>query len=153
MSVEKARKYLEKYGLADRIIVPELPSATVETAALALGCEPAEIAKSLSFKLNEGPLIVVAAGTARIDNRKFKETFHQKASMIPPAEVEELIGYAPGGVCPFDVKENVRVCLDQSLKAFETVYPAAGDAQSGVRLSVAELERACGNPEWVDVTK
>ena len=153
MSFEKASGYLRSIGLEDRIIVPEASSATVELAAQAIGVTPGEIAKTLSFITKEGPVLVIAEGTARVDNHKYKETFHTKAKMIPGDRVEELVGHAPGGVCPFGIQEGVPVYMDESLRKYEIVYPAAGDDHSAVKLTVAELEqasRACG---WVDVCK
>lgn len=153
MSFEKASAYLRKIGLEDRIIVPENSSATVELAAQAIGVKPGEIAKTLSFLTKEGPLLVLAEGTARVDNRKYKDTFHIKAKMIPGADVEKIVGHAPGGVCPFGIKEGIPVYMDESLRKYEVVYPAAGDDHSAVRLSVAELESAAGAIGWVDVCK
>ncbi|MBR2728538.1 MAG: YbaK/EbsC family protein [Lachnospiraceae bacterium] len=153
MSFEKASAYLRKIGLEDRIIVPENSSATVELAAQAIGVKPGEIAKTLSFLTKEGPLLVLAEGTARVDNRKYKDTFHIKAKMIPGADVEEIVGHAPGGVCPFGIKEGIPVYMDESLRKYDVVYPAAGDDHSAVRLSVAELESAAGAIGWVDVCK
>ncbi len=153
MSFERASGYLRSIGLEDRIIVPEASSATVELAAQAIGVTPGEIAKTLSFITKEGPVLVIAEGTARVDNHKYKETFHTKAKMIPGDRVEELVGHAPGGVCPFGIQEGVPVYMDESLRKYEIVYPAAGDDHSAVKLTVAELEqasRACG---WVDVCK
>ena len=153
MSFERASGYLRSIGLEDRIIVPEASSATVELAAQAIGVTPGEIAKTLSFITKEGPVLVIAEGTARVDNHKYKETFHTKAKMIPGDRVEELVGHAPGGVCPFGIQDGVPVYMDESLRKYEIVYPAAGDDHSALRLTVAELEqasRACG---WVDVCK
>lgn len=153
MSFEKAADYLRKLGLEDRIIVPDRSSATVELAAQAIGVTPGEIAKTLSLLTKEGPVLVIAEGTARLDNRKYKDTFHTKAKMIPGEDVEALVGHAPGGVCPFGIKEGIPVYMDESLRKYETVYPAAGDDHSAVRLSVAELESAAGAIGWVDVCK
>ena len=153
MSYERAKEYLETRGLADHIIIPEHSSATVAEAAEALGCEPGMIAKTLSFLQGEQPVLILAEGMARIDNAKYKALFGKKAKMIPPGLVEELVGHSPGGVCPFGVNENVRVYLDESLKLHETVYPAAGTDHSAVRLTIAELEHACPNAEWIDVCK
>ena len=153
MSFEKASGYLRSIGLEDRIIVPEASSATVELAAQAIGVTPGEIAKTLSFITKEGPVLVIAEGTARVDNHKYKETFHTKAKMIPGDQVEELVGHAPGGVCPFGIQEGVPVYMDESLRKYEIVYPAAGDDHSAVKLTGSDLEqasRACG---WVDVCK
>ncbi len=151
--LEKAREFLEKKGLAGRIIIPEQISATGEDAARALGCEPAEIAKTLSFLQESGPILILAEGTARIDNRKYKDRFGCKAKMIPHDEVERLIGHGVGGVCPFGVNEGVRIFLDASLKKHQTVYPAAGSDHSAVRLSVKELEQVLEGAEWVDVCR
>ena len=153
MSQEKAREYLRALGLEDRIRVTEEDTATVATAAAAFGIAPAQIAKTLSFLVNGEAVLVVAEGTARVDNRKFKDFFGVKAKMIPPEQVEALVGHAVGGVCPFGVNEGVTVYLDESLKQHETVYPAAGSDHSAVRLSIAELERCCDDPEWVDICK
>ena len=135
------------------MIVPEASSATVELAAQAIGVTPGEIAKTLSFITKEGPVLVIAEGTARVDNRKYKDTFHTKAKMIPGDQVEELIGHAPGGVCPFGIKEGVPVYMDESLRKYALVYPAAGDDHSAVRLTVEELEQVSGSIGWVDVCK
>ena len=153
MSLELAKRYLEEKGYADHIIELEQSSATVALAAEALGVEEGMIAKTMSFLQNETAVLILAEGTARIDNRKYKDAFHTKAKMIPFDEVEQYIGHAPGGVCPFGIKEGVRVYLDESLKKFDEVYPAAGNDHSAVKLTIAELENACGNAEWVDVCK
>ena len=153
MSIEKVRAYLRSLGLEDRIMEFPQSSATVELAAQALGCEPAKIAKTMSFLLGDEPILILTAGDARVDNHKFKETFHIKAKMIPWEQVETLVGHAPGGVCPFAVPENVRVYLDVSLKPFDIIYPAAGSGNSAVRLSVEELEKSSGSIGWVDVCK
>ena len=153
MSLEKAKSYLEHKGYADHIIIPEQSSATVAEAAQALGCEPGMIAKSLSFIQGERPVLILAEGMARIDNKKYKERFGCKAKMIPGDQVEALIGHGVGGVCPFGVNDNVFIYLDESLKQHDTVYPAAGTDHSAVRLTISELEDACGAPEWVDVCK
>ena len=153
MSFEKASGYLRSIGLEDRIIVPEASSATVELAAQAIGVTPGEIAKTLSFITKEGPVLVIAEGTARVDNHKYKETFHTKAKMIPGDQVEELVGHAPGGVCPFGIQEGVSVYMDESLRKYEIVYPAAGDDHSAVKLTVEELEQASRARGWVDVCK
>ncbi len=153
MSLERATNYLREKGLEDHIIIPEHSSATVAEAAEALGCEPGMIAKTLSFLQGETPVLILAEGTARIDNAKYKARFSRKAKMIPSDQVESLIGHSVGGVCPFGVNENVVVYLDESLKLHETVYPAAGTDHSAVRLTIAELERACPGAEWVDVCR
>lgn len=153
MSIEKVRAYLNGIRLADRIMEFSQSSATVELAAQALGCEPARIAKTMSFLLGEETILILTAGDAKVDNRKYKDTFHTKAKMIPREDVERLTGHAPGGVCPFAVPETVRVYLDVSLKPFDVVYPAAGSGNSAVRLTVDELEKASGSVGWVDVCK
>lgn len=153
MSLEQAKKYLTEKGYADRIIELEESSATVQLAAEALGVEPGMIAKTMSFLQGEQPVLILTEGTARIDNRKYKDTFHIKAKMIPFEEVEEIIGHAPGGVCPFGVKEGIKVYLDESLKRFDTVYPAAGNDHSAVRLTIADLENAVDSEGWIDVCK
>lgn len=153
MSLEKAKAYLQKQGMEDRIIELEQSSATVQLAAEALSCEPGRIAKTLSFLQGDQAVLILAEGTARIDNRKYKDTFQTKAVMIPAEQVEDKIGHAPGGVCPFGIKEGVRVYLDQSLKKFDVVYPAAGNDHSAVKLDIAELERCAGSQGWIDVCK
>ena len=153
MAFNKAKAYLEKYGLADRIIVTEHSSATVSEAAEAIGCEPAMIAKTLSFLQEDQPVLILADGLARIDNRKYKQRFHSKARMIPAELVETLIGHDIGGVCPFGIHQDVRVYLDESLRKHEFVYPAVGTDHSGVKLTIPELETCCSGAEWVDVCK
>ena len=153
MSLEKATAYLETKGFAGHIIIPEHSSATVAEAAEALGCEPGMIAKTLSFLQGEAPVLILAEGLARIDNKKYKSQFGCKAKMIPGEQVETLIGHDIGGVCPFGIKEGVTVYLDESLKQHDTVYPAEGSDHSAVRLTIAELEQACDHAGWVDVCK
>ena len=152
MSLEKAKAYLDNKGFLDHVIELNDSTATVAMAAEALGVEPGRIAKTMSFLQGEQAVLILTEGTARIDNRKYKDTFHIKAKMIPFEEVEAAVGHAPGGVCPFGIKEGITVYLDESLKQFETVYPAAGDDHSAVRLSVAELAQITGD-SWVDVCK
>ena len=153
MSFEKAVNYLKQKGYESRVIVPGESTATVDLAAHALGTEPGAIAKTMSLLVDGKPLLILTEGTARIDNHKFKETFHTKAKMIPADQVEELVGHAPGGICPFGIYEGIPVCLDKSIKKHDTVYPAAGDDHSCVRLTLEELEEAIGNFRWVDVCK
>ena len=153
MSLERATAHLERFGLADRIKLFDVSSATVELAAQAVGCEPARIAKTLSFLLPDGPVLILAAGDARIDNSKYKARFHTKEKMIPHAQVEELIGHGVGGVCPFGIHDGVPVWLDESLRRFDIVYPAAGTSNSAVRLTLEELEQASQAQGWVDVCK
>ena len=153
MSIERARRQLEKHGLADRIIEFTVSSATVALAAEALGTEECRIAKSLSFLISDRAIIVVAAGDARVDNKRFRAHFGEKPHMIPAEEVEGRIGHGVGGVCPFGVKDGVEVYLDESLRRFDLVYPAAGTSSSAVRLTLPELEVASESLGWVDVTK
>lgn len=153
MSLEKAKAYLAEKGYADHVIELEDSSATVQLAAQALGVEPGMIAKTMSFLIGEEAILILTEGTARVDNRKYKDTFHMKAKMIPFEEVEKWIGHAPGGVCPFGIKEGVKVYLDESLKQFDTVYPAAGNDHSAVKLTIAELEEVAEAVGWVDVCK
>ena len=153
MSLEKAKEYLAEKGYADHVIELEDSSATVQLAAQALGVEPGMIAKTMSFLIGEEAILILTEGTAKVDNRKYKDTFHMKAKMIPFEEVENWIGHAPGGVCPFGIKEGIKVYLDESLKQFDTVYPAAGNDHSAVKLTIAELEEVAGAVGWVNVCK
>ena len=153
MSMERARAHLSKFNLQDRIQEFTVSSATVELAAKALNTDGARIAKTLSYLVDGGAVLVVAAGDIRVDNRKFKDTFHTKAKMLTPEQAAEMIGHAVGGVCPFGVNEGVKVYLDVSLKRFETVFPAVGTSSSAIELSIPELEEASGSIGWVDVAK
>lgn len=153
MSFEKVQAYFKTLGMEERCLDLKESSATVALAAQALGTEEARIAKTMSFLLEEEPLIIVVAGDARIDNHKYKMHFHKKAKMIPGADCERYIGHRPGGVCPFCLPENVPVYLDVSLRRFDIVYPAAGTDHSAVRLSIPELEACSKSRGWVDVCK
>ena len=153
MSVENVKAYFKKYGIEEKIQEFEVSSATVELAAAALSCELARIAKTLSFKVEDHAVLVVAAGDARIDNKKYKAQFAAKAKMLSPDEVQTMVGHAVGGVCPFAVKEDVKVYLDVSLKRFETVFPACGSSNSAIELTIPEMEEYSGYLEWVDVCK
>lgn len=153
MSFEKVKEYFNQLGLENRIKQLEQSSATVEQAAKAIGCEPERIAKTLSFLVDEKPILIVAAGDAKVDNKKYKNYFHQKAKMIPNELVESYIGHRPGGVCPFAINENISVFLDISLKRFKIVYPAAGNSNSAIELSLNELENYSTASDWVDVCK
>ena len=153
MAIELVREYLKAYGRDQDIIELDTSSATVELAAQALGTGPERIAKTLSFHLGEGCVLVVAAGDARIDNHKFKEKFHFKAKMLTADEVLELVGHPVGGVCPFGINEGVDVYLDESLKRFETVYPAVGSGASAIELNMDELWKYSNALEWIDVCK
>lgn len=154
MSVERVREYLNQYGLGGKVREFEVSSATVELAAQAAGVIPAKIAKTLSFKIGEDAVLIVAAGDAKIDNRKYKDEFGAKAKMLNPEEVISYTGHAIGGVCPFDIKSNsVKTYLDESMKRFDSVLPAAGSANSCVELTLEELEKASKAAGWVDVCK
>lgn len=153
MSIERARAYFKNFGMEDRILEFDVSSATVELAAQALSCEPARIAKSLSFKIDDRTLLILAAGDAKIDNKKYKAVFGAKAKMLSPDEVVERIGHAVGGVCPFGINESVEVYLDESMKRFDYMYPAAGSSNSAIKLTIPELEQYSGYKTWVDVCK
>lgn len=153
MSIEKGRAYFRQFGMEDRVREFTVSSATVELAALALGVEGARIAKTLSFKRGDGCILILAAGDARIDNHKFKEKFHMKAKMLTPDEVLSLVGHPVGGVCPFGINEGIDVYLDDSLKRFETVFPAVGSPSSAIELNLDELFKYSNAVEWIDVCK
>jgi prolyl-tRNA editing enzyme YbaK/EbsC (Cys-tRNA(Pro) deacylase) len=153
MSIEKVKRYFAAYGMAGRIREFEVSSATVELAAIALSCKPCRIAKTLSFLVGEQPILIVAAGDAKVDNSRYKARFGAKAKMLTPEQAVELIGHAVGGVCPFATNEGVQVYLDESLKRFETVFPACGSSNSAIELSIPELEKYAQSSEWVDVCK
>lgn len=152
MSIERVRAFMRERNMEDRILEFDVSSATVALAAEAVGCAPERIAKTLSFLVNGGAVLVVAAGDARVDNPKFKAQFHTKAKMLTPEEVVNLVGHAVGGVCPFAVNEGVKVYLDESLRRFQTVFPACGSANSAIELTLSELEQLSGG-EWIDVCK
>ena len=153
MSMQAARAHLAKFGLEGRIREFSVSSATVELAAVAVGCEPARIAKTLSFRTNDGVILIVAAGDAKVDNPRYKARFGCKAKMLAFEEVEPEIGHAVGGVCPFGVNAGVTVYLDESLHRFETVFPACGSSNSAIELTIPELEKFSGYKAWVDVCK
>ena len=153
MSIEKVRAYFDTLGIADRIQEFPVSSATVELAAQALGVAPARIAKTLSFKLEERTVLVVAAGDAKIDNPKYKAAFGGKAKMLTPEEAVERVGHAVGGVCPFAVNDGVEVYLDESLRRFDTVFPAAGSSNSAIEMTCDELAQYAKSDKWVDVCK
>ncbi len=152
MSIEIVRRYFSSYGMEERILEFPVSSATVDLAAQAVGCIPARIAKTLSFKVGEDPILIVA-GDAKIDNRKYKDKFGKKAVMLSQEEVAEKIGHAVGGVCPFGIPDTVSVYLDESMKRFETVFPAAGSSNSAIELNMEELMRYSRAKEWIDVCK
>ena len=153
MSLEKVKEYFKAYGIEDKIIELSESSATVELAAHALNTKPCRIAKTLSFMLNDSPILVVTAGDVKIDNAKYRHTFGAKAKMLTADQAEELIGHAVGGVCPFGLNDGVTVYLDESLKQYETVFPACGSLNSAIELTIPELEKYSGYEKWVDVTK
>lgn len=153
MAIEKVREYFKELGIQDRILEFDVSSATVELAAEALGCEGKRIAKSLSFNINGEAILIVCAGDGKVDNAKYKATFGVKAKMLTPDEAVKLIGHAVGGVCPFAVNDGVKVYLDESLKRFETVFPACGSSNSAIEMTIPELEKYSGSGEWVDVCK
>lgn len=153
MAVGKVKDFFAKMDMADRIVEFEASSATVELAAALIGCEPKRIAKTLSFMADGTPILIVAAGDARVDNAKYKAQFGVKARMLTPEEAETLVGHAVGGVCPFAINEGVTVYLDESLKRFETVFPACGSSNSVIELTVPELETYSSYTSWVDVCK
>ena len=153
MSIEKVREYFKGFGIEDRILEFDVSSATVALAAQALGCEEQRIAKTLSFLVDEKAVLIVCAGDVKIDNPKFKAQFHTKPSMVPRDRVEELIGFLPGGVCPFGIDKSIPVWLDVSMKRFDIVHPAGGNEFTSVRLSPKELEEASEAAGWCDVCK
>ena len=153
MSIEVVRRFFKSHGIENRVQEFDVSSATVELAAEALNCEPCRIAKTLSFMVDRRPVLVVAAGDAKIDNPKYKAQFGTKAKMLSPDQVLELIGHGVGGVCPFAVNEGVDIYLDISLKRFETVFPACGSSNSAIELTIEELEKYSSFIEWVDVCK
>lgn len=153
MAIDKVKDFFRGFGMEDRIMEFDVSSATVDLAAQALGCDPCRIAKSLSFITSDGPILVVAAGDAKIDNPKYKAQFNTKAKMLTPEQAIGLIGHAVGGVCPFAVNEGVRVYLDESLKRFDTVFPACGSSNSAIELTLEELEKYSSAVSWVDVCR
>ena len=154
MSIELVKAYLASFGMADRVREFDVSSATVELAALALGVDGARIAKSMGFKVGDGAILVVTAGDQKVNSGKFKARFGVKAKFLTFDEAHTMVGHDPGGVCPFALPENVKVYLDESMKRFPTVFPAAGSANSAVELTCEELERCSSNfVTWVDVCK
>lgn len=152
MSIEAGRAYLKQFGIEDRIREFDVSSATVELAAQALGVEGQRIAKTLSFKIGENPILILAAGDAKVNNKKYKEAFGTKAKMLTFDEVESLVGHRVGGVCPFGIKDGVKTYLDLSVKRFETVFPAVGSGSSAIEMSIPDLEKYSQNfAGWVDV--
>ncbi len=153
MAIEKVKAYFASLGMEERVLEFDVSSATVELAAVAVGCEPGRIAKTLSFDVRGTAVLIVCAGNARIDNAKYKAQFSAKAKMLTPDEAAERVGHAVGGVCPFAVNAGVEVYLDESLKAYETVYPACGSSNSAIELTIPELEQVSGFTAWVNVCK
>lgn len=153
MSYERVREFIDAIGLSERLVVSDEICATVELAAQVIGCEPMQIAKSMTFMHQNQPILIVMAGDAKVDNQKYKATFNQKATMIAGNQLEDLVGHAPGGVCPFALKPGVEVYLDESLKRFEVVYTAGGSLSSTIKLTLDELTRYSSYKSWVDVGK
>ncbi|AEG58738.1 YbaK/EbsC family protein [Desulforamulus ruminis] len=153
MSIEAVREYFKKWHMEDRIQELPLSSATVEEAARALQCEEKRIAKTMSFLVNDQAILIVMAGDAKIDNAKYKAQFHTKAVMLKPDQVVGMIGHPAGGVCPFGIKDDIKVYLDESLKRFETVFPACGSRNSAIELTLPELEKYSGYCEWINICK
>ena len=153
MSIEKGREYFRQFGMDDRVREFSVSSATVELAAQALGVEGARIAKTLSFMVGEQPILILMAGDVKVDNPKYKAQFHTKAKMMSPDQLEEYVGHQIGGVCPFGIKDGVDVYLDESLKRFETVFPAVGGSNSAIELTIPELEKYSNYKEWVEISK
>lgn len=153
MSVENVIEHLKKYNMEDKVMKLEHCGATVEMAAQTLGIEGKRIAKTISLDTNEGPILIVMSGDAKIDNKKYRDEFGQKAKMIKFDEVEEKIGHLPGGVCPFGIKENVRVYFDESIRRFESVFPAAGHPDYAMEISLIDFENVVNLEKWIDVAK
>lgn len=153
MSVQRVKEYFRKWDIEDRVMEFPVSSATVEEAAIAVGCKEAEIAKTMSFKVGENPILIVTAGDRKIDNAKYKAFFHKKILMLKREELEGLIGHPAGGICPFGIKEGVTVYLDESLKRFDHVYPACGSENSAIKLTIPELEKYSNYEQWIDVCK
>lgn len=153
MAIDRVREYFKQYEMDHRMLEFASSSETVELAAKAAGCEPKRIAKTMSFFVEDRPILVVMAGDARVSNPKYREKFQTKAKMIPVDQVEAVVGHDVGGVCPFAINEGIDVYLDISLKRFESVFPAAGSGNSAIELTIPELEKYSGMKEWVDVCK
>lgn len=153
MSLKNVREYLKQYKLDNQILEFPVSSATVKEAAEAIGCREADIAKTMSFLVEEQPIVIVVAGDRKIDNAKYKQEFHKKAKMVPFEQVEDIIGHEVGGVCPFAVNKGVEVYLDESLKEFEHVYPACGSHNSAIKLTIKQLEETTNYKKWIDVCK
>lgn len=152
MAIEEVREYFKMFDMEERVLEFDSSSATVSLAAKALNTSEERIAKSLTFRVNDEVIMIVMAGDAKVDNHKFKDTFHKKGSMLKFDEVECLIGHAVGGVCPFAIKDGVKVYLDESLKRFETVFPACGSPNSAIELKIKELEIYSNYISWVNIS-
>lgn len=153
MSIEKCKEYFKQFGMEQSVLEFSVSSATVELAAQALGVEGARIAKTLSFMVGEQPVLILMAGDVKVDNPKYKAVFHTKAKMMTPEQLEEYVGHQIGGVCPFGIKDGVDVYLDESLKRFNTVFPACGSSNSAIELTIPQLEEFSNFKEWIDVSK
>ena len=153
MAIDKVRNYLKQFNLDNKILEFETSSATVELAAETLNCEPGRIAKTMSFLVNDKPILIVLAGDIKIDNSKYKAEFHTKAKMIPYENVENVIGHAAGGVCPFGINDGIEVYLDESLKKYETVFPACGSSNSAIELTIKQLEETSKYIKWINIGK
>lgn len=153
MSLESATNHLKKYNLDKKIIIFNTSSATVKEASIALNCKEEEIAKTLAFLIEDKPILIVTSGDKKIDNAKYKKEFHIKAKMVPSSDVLNIIGHEVGGVCPFGIKDNITVYLDESLKKYNYIYPACGSHNSAIKLTLKELEKSSNYSKWVDVCK
>ena len=153
MSLESTKEHLKKYHMENRIMIFDTSSATVKEAALAIGCKEQDIAKTMSFQVEDQPIVIVVAGDVKIDNAKYKQEFHKKAKMVPAEELISVIGHEMGGVGPWGLNQNVKVYLDESLKRFNYVYPACGNHNSAIKVSIDELEKTTNFDKWIDVTK
>lgn len=151
MSIETARAHFRRFGIENRVLEFEESSATLELASRALCVSSARISKTLSFKTEKGCMLVICAGDARIDNHKFRDHFYIKAKMLLPEEVDEMVGHAVGGVCPFGIKDGIPVYLDESMLRFDTVFPAAGSSNSAIELTIDELFKYSRAKGWVDI--
>ena len=153
MSLQNVKAYFKKYNLDNKIIISKTSTKTVKEAAESLSIKEGEVAKTLSFLIDEEPILILTSGDSKIDNKKYRNTFHKKAKMIPIDELEEKIGHEAGGICPFAIKDGVKVYLDETLKQYKYVYPACGSSNSAIKLSIDELEKYSKIKKWVDVCK
>lgn len=153
MAIDKVRNYLKQFNLDNKILEFNTSSATVELAAKTLNCEPGRIAKTKSFLVNDKPILIVLAGDIKIDNSKYKAEFNTKAKMISYENVENVIGHAAGGVCPFGINDGIEVYLDESLKKYETIFPACGSSNSAIELTIKQLEETSKYLKWINIGK